>query len=272
MSKEERKDPILDKPTSRRDFLKNSGLTVGGLVLGGALGGTFLSKTETVTKEVKVNSPELAQAPAGGEINTTAHETPNYTDALQFFTRQKDFNALSAATECIFPEDEHGPGAIELGVPYFIDKQLASPFGINADDYMKGPFIQPSEPHFLPQIPLNKGDIMLIGIRTLNEISEKDYGNTFDKLTEEQQIEILTLFESNQIQMNKVASGVFFGLLRQMTIEGAYSDPMYGGNRNMAGWIMKEFPGAQISYAHVIDSEEFVLIEPRSISGHSHNS
>ena len=34
----EKNVPILDKRSSRRTFIKNSGLTVGGVVLGGALG------------------------------------------------------------------------------------------------------------------------------------------------------------------------------------------------------------------------------------------
>ena len=47
----------------------------------------------------------------------------------------------------IYPEDEHGPGAIKLGAPFFIDKQLASPWGRNADDYMVRPF-KPGESPF----------------------------------------------------------------------------------------------------------------------------
>ena len=38
MSEQENKNSVLDKRSSRRSFLKNSGLTVGGVVLGGALG------------------------------------------------------------------------------------------------------------------------------------------------------------------------------------------------------------------------------------------
>ena len=38
MSKQEEKNSLLDKRSSRRNFIKNSGLTVGGLVVGGALG------------------------------------------------------------------------------------------------------------------------------------------------------------------------------------------------------------------------------------------
>jgi gluconate 2-dehydrogenase gamma chain len=30
--------------------------------------------------------------------------------------------------------------------------------------------------------------------------------------------------------------------------EGAFADPMYGGNRNMAGWALIGYPGAQRAY------------------------
>lgn len=237
VSEQEKKSPILDKRSDRRTFIKNSGLTVGGLVLGGALGSLVGGKMETVTKTA---------------VQEASHGVIDYSETRQFFKRQKDFDVLAAATERIFPEDEHGPGAIALGVPYFIDKQLASPWGSNADDYMKGPFLEPA-PFQLPQIPLNRGEIFILGVRKLNEVSEKDYGETFNKLTEEQQIEILQAFESGEVKLNKVSSATFFGLLRQGTLEGAYCDPMYGGNKNMAGWKMKEFPGAQMTYAHIVE-------------------
>lgn len=256
MTEEEKKSPILEKVSTRRTFIKNSGLTVGGLFLGGAIGSLIGGKTETITKTVTKTVE-----------NEPSHVMVDYSETRQFFKRQKDFDALNIATERIYPEDEHGPGAIALGVPYFIDKQLAGPWGINADDYMKGPFLKP-DPSQLPQISLNRGDIFILGIRKLNEVSLNEYKDDFINLNEEQQIEILQAFESGEIKLNKVSSATFFGLLRQATLEGAYSDPMYGGNKNMAGWKMKEFPGAQISYAHVLQKEEFVLIEPISLGGH----
>ncbi|MEK5148334.1 gluconate 2-dehydrogenase subunit 3 family protein [Psychrobacillus sp. FSL K6-4615] len=250
MSEQEKKSPILDKRSSRRTFIKNSGLTVGGLVLGGAIGSLVGGKTETTSHTATSGS---------------THTAIDYSDTRQFFVRQKDFDALSTATELIYPEDEHGPGAITLGAPYFIDKQLASPWGINTDDYRKGPF-QPGE------VPLDKAEIMLQGVRKINEVAEKEYdGTVFKDLSEEQQITILSTFEAGEVKMDLVNSAAFFGLLRTLTLQGCFSDPLYGGNKNMAGWKMKEFPGAQMSYASYLDEEEFVLIDPISLGGHKHS-
>ena len=38
-----------------------------------------------------------------------------------------------------------------------------------------------------------------------------------------------------------------------MTIEGFFSDPVYGGNRDMVAWEMIGFPGAYASYYHLVD-------------------
>ena len=55
----EKNVPILDKRSSRRTFIKNSGLTVGGVVLGGALG-SLLGKDSTLHK-LKKNSCTLTK-------------------------------------------------------------------------------------------------------------------------------------------------------------------------------------------------------------------
>lgn len=224
---------------SRRRFLKNTGLVAGGVVggsfLGGLLTNNFVTKNETGTMS--------------GMENAT-----DFQEALQFFTRGEDFAVLQAATEQIFPKDENGPGAIELGVPYYIDKQLAGQWGVNARDYRLGPFVPKTKPSERvaekqgEQSILDRGSIFLLGIRVMNQESEKRFNTSFDKATEEQQIEILQDLQDGKIKMNGLLSSEFFALLHRSTIEGAYSDPLYGGNKNMDGWRMKEFPGAQASY------------------------
>lgn len=247
MSEEKKDINLLDKRSSRRSFIKNSGLTVGGVVLGGALGSLLVKDT-----------------PAPAATNEQTHNFVDFSETRQFFVRQKDFDALSAATELIYPEDEHGPGAIKLGAPYFIDKQLVSPWASNADDYMKGPFKK-------GEVPLLKHEIMLQGVRKLNEVAEKEHdGTLFKDLEEEQQIAILSSFEKGEVEMELVNSAGFFNLLRSMTMQGCFADPLYGGNKNMEGWKMKEFPGAQMSYTAYLDEDEFVKIEPISLGRHKH--
>jgi gluconate 2-dehydrogenase gamma chain len=37
----------------------------------------------------------------------------------------------------------------------------------------------------------------------------------------------------------------FFNTVRTHTMEGMFADPVYGGNKDFAGWILVGFPGAQ---------------------------
>ncbi len=235
--------------TSRRKFLRNTGIATGGVVGGAVLGGLLANP-------FKSHEPATTMA--------TEHPEPiNYAESLTFFRRQKDFDALSAATEVIYPEDANGPGAIALGVPYFIDKQLASPWGSNADDYRKPPFKN-------GQTPLTRGDIFLQGVRKLNEISENEHEVLFKDLEEDKQFAVLERFMKGEVEMNLVISAEFFALLKSSTLAGCYADPLYGGNKDMAGWKMKEYPGSQMSYIDMIEADEFILIEPRSVGGHKH--
>ena len=167
--------------------------------------------------------------------------------------------------ETIYPEDEHGPGAKALGAAYFLDKQLVTVWGINADDYRKAPF-QPGE------VALNNSEIFLYGARALNTQAKADFdANGFTLLDEEQKTSILKKFEAGEVEVMGVPSQQFFTMLRTATLQGCFCDPMYGGNRNMAGWEMKQFPGAQMGYLQHVEAEEFIVIPPISVGGHSHS-
>jgi gluconate 2-dehydrogenase gamma chain len=39
----------------------------------------------------------------------------------------------------------------------------------------------------------------------------------------------------------------------QNTMEGFFADPLYGGNKGMAGWKMVGFPGARYDYRDHVD-------------------
>ena len=91
------------------------------------------------------------------------------------------------------------------------------------------------------------------------------------KQTGEQQDEILTVFANGEVDMHGVTSDTFFRLLRAATLEGAYADPAYGGNKNMQGWLMKGFPGHQMSYLNNIEAEEFVEYEPSSLRSYTNH-
>ncbi|SEQ36940.1 gluconate 2-dehydrogenase subunit 3 family protein [Piscibacillus halophilus] len=242
---------------SRRQFLKNSGYFAGGLVGGGIIGSVIGWQIDD-TNETK-NQNEQANQGNG----------PNFNRALKFFKNRGVFERLAVATERIFPEDDHGPGAIDLGVPYFIDHELAGDYGNNERIYMSGPFHE-GTPYQGFQSRLRRKEIFMEGLRVIESESQKEFDDSFVNLEGEQQDEILAKFANDEVNLRGVQASTFFGLLREATLAGAFSDPLYGGNTNMEGWRMKEFPGSQMSYMNEIENEDFVEMEPRALYDHLH--
>lgn len=238
-----------NKDVSRRSFLKNTGIAAGGVVGGALLGGGIVGYPFNKEEEDK----------------ETKKPVVDYTQARQFFRREEEFKVLGAATERIFPEDDNGPGAIELGVPYFIDRQLAGRWGVNAREYRYGPFHE-GEPNQGYQNRLNRQEVFQIGVRTIQDYSEKEYDEKFPDLDEDEQDEIVKALEDDDIEMDGIPSSEFFDMLRTSTLEGVYADPSYGGNKNMAGWKMKEYPGVQLSFNKEIEDEDFVKKEPKALT------
>jgi gluconate 2-dehydrogenase gamma chain len=242
------------KNLSRRDFLKTSGVATGALIGGSLLGGLIgYNANNATTKPTDTKH--------GGHT-----ETGTLDKGRMFFTSDREFQVLSNATERIFPKDDLGPGAIELGVPYFIDSQLAGQYGSNSKEYMQGPFAvgAPTQGY---QSRLSRAEIFRQGIAKMEAEASSRFDKGFSDLEGAQMDEILTAIQKDEIKMEGTTSTFFFRLLRTATLEGAYSDPMYRGNNNMDGWRMKEFPGHQMAYINVIDSEKFQKIEPQSLSG-----
>ena len=62
----------------------------------------------------------------------------------------------------------------------------------------------------------------------------------------------------------------FFHTLRRHTLEGMFSDPVYGGNRNLAGWKLVGYPGAQRAYLPHDYQTEGTTREPQSIAQMHH--
>lgn len=232
---------------SRRRFIKNSGYAVGGLAVGGVIGSVIPWDTEQQNKQ------------------TTPEKTKNYNQALMNFS-QAEFKIVDAATERIFPKDENGPGAKELGVAYYIDHQLAGSYGLNARDYMDPPFFHGEKVQGY-QGRLRRNEIFKIALREMQNYSQKKYKKGFISLTEEEQDAILTDFADDKVNLMTVSPSGFFELLRSMTLEGVYSDPLYSGNIDMDGWKMRNYPGNQMNYTDIIE-EDFKDIPPKSLRDH----
>lgn len=235
---------------SRRSFLKTSTIVAGTATLGGMF-----------------HSPQYAHAQNTASTRQSSDGMPvdGAVRGRMFFTNALQFSTISQAAERIFPKDDTGPGAIELAVPFFIDNQLAGAYGMNAAEYMSGPF-KPGAPEQGYQTSLLRKDIFLQGINALNSQSQAMFKKDFPDLTDAQKDQILQLCQDGKINTEGFTSSYFFSLLRDMVIAGAYADPIYSGNNNMDGWRMKDYPGAQMDYMGVIDSPAYQSITPMSLA------
>ena len=78
-------------------------------------------------------------------------------------------------------------------------------------------------------------------------------------------------FLSVLISWKEKLQDFFFEQLLQITMEGFFADPIYGGNRNKAGWKMVGYPGLPSVYSTLIDEyrNKRYSVEPQSIGDFS---
>jgi gluconate 2-dehydrogenase gamma chain len=178
-----------------------------------------------------------------------APHPPNVSrDYLFFSAAEAAF--IEAATERLIPSDELGPGAVAAGVPIFIDRQLAGAFGRGGNWYMQGPWDKglPTQGY---QTRLTPAALYRAAMRGIDQVvGRQGKAATFAKLAVAEQDQLLHRLESGQVDLGGgVDAKAFFDVFLQNTIEGFWSDPIYGGNRDMVGWKLIGFPGARYDHS-----------------------
>jgi gluconate 2-dehydrogenase gamma chain len=130
---------------------------------------------------------------------------------------------LEAFIDRLVPKDGNGPGAVECGAANYIDRALAGALAAEKGSFLDG----------------------LAGVDTLARATRNA---AFADLAPEVRDELLTAMD------NGTASGFpnarpFFNRVRRLTLEGMFSDPYYGGNKNFAGWDLIRYPGPRLAVA-----------------------
>jgi gluconate 2-dehydrogenase gamma chain len=190
----------------------------------------------------------LAQ-PVAGEAQTAPAAAPAPSDQPEpLLTLTATEHAFfAAAADTMIPADELSPSGSDCGVATFIDRQLAGSYGAGARLYRDGPFVK-AKPEFGYQLPLNPREFFRAGIAAANDWSRKTYGKDFDRLADADRVAALKAMEGGTAELAGVSSRGFFEALLQITMEGYFADPIYGGNRNMASWKMVGYPGLPATY------------------------
>jgi gluconate 2-dehydrogenase gamma chain len=154
----------------------------------------------------------------------------------------------------LIPADENGPGAVELGVLEFIDREMDGAFGHAAHWYMQGPFAS-GPPELGYQSPLTPRELYRAGIAAVDAHCRRRFGNKpFSELPATTQDSVLTDLEHGALDLENVSGTSFFGFLLQNTKEGYLADPIHGGNKNLESWKMIGFPGARADFFDWVDA------------------
>ena len=189
--------------------------------------------------------------PAGAETQQAA-PAATAPDAEPLLTLTATEHAFFvAAADTMIPADDLSPSGSECGVATFIDRQLAGAYGNGARLYRDGPFTK-AKPELGYQLPLNPREFFRAGIAAANEWSRKTHGKDFDHLAAGDREAALKAMEAGKAEFPGFSSRMFFNALLQITMEGFFADPMYGGNRDKAAWKMVGYPGLPANYSEDI--------------------
>lgn len=170
---------------------------------------------------------------------------------LRFFSAY-EAELMDAIAARLIPADDLGPGAKEAQVTRFLDGQLAGAWGAGDHLYRQGPF-EEGTPEQGYQLSFTPAQMYRQGLMAFDEVVKKKDGKSFGQLDAPAQDDWLAALQQGKPDLGSLPSSVFFQALLEGTIEGFFSDPLYGGNAGMVGWKLVGFPGAYASFSNDIE-------------------
>lgn len=175
-------------------------------------------------------------------------ETQKYT-----YFEPAEIEFLKAAVDRFIPKDDLGPGAVEAGVVFFLDQQMAGRYGRAETWYMQGPWREgTSEQGY--QHKLTPAQLYRAAIRAVDAYCRAHYdGKAFAALTTDEQDKLLLALDNEEVKLDDAPGKDFIELLWKNTQEGFLADPVYGGNRDFIGWKLIGFPGPRYNYTKEIE-------------------
>jgi gluconate 2-dehydrogenase gamma chain len=190
---------------ARRAFLK------GAAAGAGALAGTGLAP-QALAKPRKTAAADAAETPAHMHTSGQGHGA---------FLNDEDAATVLAFTERLMPGAPGMPGARDADVLNYIDLALAGAYADQQDFYRRG-------------------------LAQLEAFCQQAHQASFARLDAARQDAVIEALEAGKATgFTWPTAQAFFNTLRTHTMEGMFADPVYGGNKDFAGWRLVGFPGAQ---------------------------
>jgi len=145
----------------------------------------------------------------------------------------------SAVFDRLFPADENGPGATEIGVLTYLDRALAGAYRDRAEDYR-------------------------IGLAALDLAARRRWDLPLADCASEQRDALIAELERGVLpNFHAPPQRNFFDMLRAHLQEGLFADPAHGGNRDKLGWRFLGHPGIWLENS----AEENLTDEPVTKGG-----
>jgi gluconate 2-dehydrogenase gamma chain len=211
---------------SKHDSTRRSFLVRAAVGAGAVAGSGLVPDAYTQTPEHK------SDAAAPGQSHPTSIQHGAFFNYEQATT-------IAAFTERLMPGAPGKPGARDAGVLNYIDLALAGAYADLQDFYRRG-------------------------LAQLDGYCRKTYKQPFAQLEPARQDEVITALEQGKAAAFTLPSAQeFFNVVRTHTMEGMFADPLYGGNREFAGWRLVGFPGAQGNFTPAdLQSKQIFAREP----------
>jgi gluconate 2-dehydrogenase gamma chain len=231
----------------RREFLTS--VTVAGAASAAAL-----------TPDTSAAQTPAQAAPAAQHVS----EAAGYT-----YLKPSEQAFVEALADHMIPKDELTASGTELGIATYIDRALAGAWGKGDRLYNQGPWL-PGTANQGYQLPLTPAELYRAGVEGSDIYCRKTYGKVFARCAADQKEAFLKDLSAGKITLAGGLPGrAFFTMFYENVMEGLFADPIYGGNKDKAGWKMIGFPGVLANNAENIkkysDGKKFTA-DPVSIS------
>jgi gluconate 2-dehydrogenase gamma chain len=189
-----------------------------------------------------------AGQPAAEAAGNTAPQYAGKPAGYTFF-KPAEVYFIEAAVDHMIPADELSPSGTALGVATYIDRALGGSWGKGDRLYMQGPWL-PGTPNQGYQLPLTPAELYRTALRACDNYCKKTFGKIFADCDAASKEAFLNDLSRGKIALEGDIEGrTFFAVFYGNVMEGMFSDPIYGGNKDKAVWKMIGFPGVMANNA-----------------------
>ena len=170
-----------------------------------------ISRREFITRMSLLGSLALTfPATALAELRKSKQQQTS-TEPVSAWQTEATWRTIAQVQEVLLPAAEDVPGAGDIGAIVYLHNTIENSQADGADK-----------------------DFILRGVGWLDALTQEQHKKTFLQLTEGQQQAVLEAIVKSRAGRNWVSK------LLTYTLEALLADPVYGGNKNAAGWLWLE--------------------------------